>query len=165
MFRPGMSVTAEIETRSRSGALTVPMASVTSRLPKKAEEEQDGKGSGPGAVTARAKGKSSGKDATVKATGTNGVPPGSQTNIVARTEKPKEIEVVFVKEGETAKMMPVKIGISDDSYWEVVEGLTEGQEVIVGPHRAISRELQDGKKVRVGSIKPKKGEEKEKEEN
>jgi len=33
-FRPGMSVTAEIETRYRTNALTVPIASVTTRLPK-----------------------------------------------------------------------------------------------------------------------------------
>ena len=32
-FRPGMSVTAEIETRSRKGVLAVPIQSVTSRLP------------------------------------------------------------------------------------------------------------------------------------
>ena len=33
VFRPGMSVTAEIETRSRQGVLTVPIQSVTTRLP------------------------------------------------------------------------------------------------------------------------------------
>src|SRR6202000_1283786 len=33
LFRPGMSVTAEIETRSQTNVLTVPIASVTARLP------------------------------------------------------------------------------------------------------------------------------------
>jgi len=33
-FRPGMSVTTEIETRYRTNALTVPIGSVTARLPK-----------------------------------------------------------------------------------------------------------------------------------
>ena len=33
-FRPGMSVTAEIETRSRTNVLSVPIQSVTTRLPK-----------------------------------------------------------------------------------------------------------------------------------
>src|SRR6266702_596314 len=33
LFRPGMSVTAEIETRSRTNVLVVPIASVTTRLP------------------------------------------------------------------------------------------------------------------------------------
>src|SRR4029079_17644776 len=35
VFRPGMSVTAEIETRSRTNVLAVPIQSVTTRLPKK----------------------------------------------------------------------------------------------------------------------------------
>src|SRR5947199_10336635 len=38
-FRPGMSVTAEIETRSRTNALTVPFASVTTRVPKEKEKK------------------------------------------------------------------------------------------------------------------------------
>ena len=41
-FRPGMSVTAEIETCYRTNALTVPFASVTTRPPK--EKEKDKKG-------------------------------------------------------------------------------------------------------------------------
>lgn len=48
--------------------------------------------------------------------------------------------------------MPVKIGISDDSYWEITEGLKEGQEVISGGYKAISRELEDGKKVHKGKV-------------
>src|SRR6185503_7837033 len=39
-FRPGMSVTAEIETRSRTNVLCVPIASVTTRLPK--DKKNDG---------------------------------------------------------------------------------------------------------------------------
>jgi HlyD family secretion protein len=33
IFRPGMSVTAEIETRSRTNVLAVPIASITTRQP------------------------------------------------------------------------------------------------------------------------------------
>src|ERR1017187_8708429 len=40
MFRPGMSTTAEIETRSRTNALAVPFASVTGRPPKPADKSQ-----------------------------------------------------------------------------------------------------------------------------
>ena len=40
-FRPGMSVTAEIETRYRTNVLTVPIASVTTRLPKEKEKKTD----------------------------------------------------------------------------------------------------------------------------
>jgi HlyD family secretion protein len=67
-------------------------------------------------------------------------------------------------EGDHAKMVPVKIGISDDNYWEITEGLTEGQEVVSGSFKAITRELEDGKKIRKGPAtgdKEKAGEKKE----
>src|SRR2546426_5839909 len=39
-LRPGMSVTAEIETRSRTNVLSVPIQSVTTRLPEGAEDKK-----------------------------------------------------------------------------------------------------------------------------
>jgi HlyD family secretion protein len=72
--------------------------------------------------------------------------------------------VVFLLEGDHAKMVPVKIGISDDNYWEITEGLTEGQEVVSGGFKAITRELDDGKKIRKGPAafdKEKMGEKKD----
>jgi HlyD family secretion protein len=44
-------------------------------------------------------------------------------------------------------MLPVKSGISDDDYYEITEGLKEGQEVVSGGFKAISRDLEDGKKI------------------
>ena len=125
-FRPGMSVTSEIETRYVTNVLTVPFQSVTTRLPKGHQ--------------------------------TNAVPDKPD---VAKGEKGKKedqrqkpIEVVFLHDGDTVKMVPVKRGISDDNYTEVVEGLTEGQTVVSGGYKAISRELEEGKKVKKGSGKP-----------
>ena len=63
---------------------------------------------------------------------------------------PKQVEVVFLKEGDQAKMVPVKLGISDDAYTEITEGLSEQAEVISGGYKALRVELEDGKKVRVG---------------
>ena len=60
------------------------------------------------------------------------------------------MDVVFVVEGDHVKMVPVKIGISDDSYWEITDGLKEGEEIVSGGFRAISRELEDGSKIRKG---------------
>ena len=135
-FRPGMSVTAEIETRSRTNVLTVPFVSVTTRPPKAKTNDVAKAGSKTNEV---AKADSS----------TNSQPEAAQ-GIGARKNKEanKQVEVVFLVENERAKMVPVKIGISDDSYWEVTDGLTEGQEIVSGGHIAISRELDDGKKVR-----------------
>ena len=130
LFRPGMSVTAEIETRSRTNVLAVPIASVTARLPKKTNSVAGGTNS----------------------TASNSVAASSlsETNAVKADKKkegPKQVDVVFVVEGDHVKMVPVKIGISDDNYWEITEGLQDGQEVVSGGFHAISHDLEDGKKI------------------
>jgi HlyD family secretion protein len=135
-FRPGMSVTADIETRSRTNVLSVPIASVTTRLPK----DKSATNCPPGTTNS-------------VAAGTNSS--ATSASDTARADKkakdaPKPIEVVFLVEGDRAKSLPVKIGISDDSYWEITEGLQEGQEIVSGGYRAISRDLEDGKRIRKG---------------
>ncbi len=57
-------------------------------------------------------------------------------------------EIVFVYENEKVKSAKVKTGIQDDKYIEIKEGLNEGQEVVSGPYRAISRTLKDGDEVK-----------------
>ena len=64
-----------------------------------------------------------------------------------KMNKPKE--VVFLANSGKAKMVVVETGISDDNYLEIKNGLKEGDEVISGSYRAISRELEDGSIVRV----------------
>jgi len=171
-FRPGMSVTAEIETRYRTNVLTVPIASVTTRLPKEKDKKREGKFAAlddpPGTNSP------AGKTNSTKATGTKAT--GTGTNSIAADgtnamktdrkskEPPKPIEVVFTVNSDRAKMVPIKIGISDDSYWEITEGLQEGQEVVSGGYRAISRDLEEGKKVKKGPAVGEKDKEKEKEE-
>ena len=146
-FRPGMSVTAEIETRSRTNALTVPFASVTTRTPKD-------KKAGNADAASGVKTNSGGNNTNLLASVTN-APNGGGTN-TAKGDKKKEnakaIEVVFLKDGDHAKMMPVKIGISDDDYWEISDGLKEGDEVVSGSSKAINRELEDGKKIKMGAV-------------
>ncbi|MDB6123969.1 MAG: Efflux transporter, family, subunit [Pedosphaera sp.] len=135
-FRPGMSVTAEIETRYRTNVLTVPIQSVTTRLPKETSTQ--------------------GKTNVVQLAGPT-PSSGTDTNEVKSADKKKPgepakpIEVVFLVDGERTKMVPVKRGISDDNYTEITEGLEEGKEVISGGYKAINRELEDGKKIIVGS--------------
>ena len=52
-------------------------------------------------------------------------------------------------EGDHVKMAPVKRGISDDNYVEILEGLKAGEEIVSGGYKAINRDLEDGKKVTV----------------
>ena len=61
--------------------------------------------------------------------------------------------MVFVANGDRVKMVPVKRGIADDNYVEILEGLKEGDVVISGGSKAINRELEEGKRVMVGAAK------------
>src|SRR5437667_893558 len=99
-FRPGMSVTAEVETRSRTNVLSVPIQSVTTRLPK---EPSGGKGAKTNTVTLAENTSGSAMAAEVmpvSATSTNKTDrkPG---------EPPKPIEVVFLAQGDHANSAPV----------------------------------------------------------
>jgi HlyD family secretion protein len=136
-FRPGMSVSAEIETRSRTNALTIPIACVTTRVIKEKTGTEKG-GPGTNSVSTNSPIAAGGDTNTTKA--------GKKLD-----EKSKPVDVVFVVEGDHVKTVPVKIGISDDDYWEITEGLTEGEEIVTGNYSAISRTLEDGKKIIKGS--------------
>ncbi|MFI5236705.1 MAG: efflux RND transporter periplasmic adaptor subunit [Ignavibacteriales bacterium] len=72
-------------------------------------------------------------------------------------KKPKE--VVFLVNNGKAKMVVVETGISDDNYLEIKNGLKEGDEVVSGSYRAISRELEDGTVIRVNQKDEGTGEE------
>lgn len=154
-FRPGMSVTAEVETRYRTNVLTVPIASVTTRLPKDKDKKGD-VGKGGKANVPAATNESSGSGTNHSSLTSTNSPKSDKKS----KDAPKPIEVVFVREGDHVKMIPVKIGISDDDYWEVTEGLKDDEEVVSGGPKAVNRELEEGKKIRIG--KQEKSEDKEK---
>jgi HlyD family secretion protein len=54
---------------------------------------------------------------------------------------------VFVREGGRAVFRPLKTGLMGDLTVEVLSGLNPGDEVIVGPFKAL-RQLQGGERVR-----------------
>ena len=117
-LRPGMSCNADIETETVNDVISVPIQSVTARTDVPMSDD------------------STKTDSTMVENNGNGF----------KKNEPKE--VVFIFEGGKVKMVPVKTGISDDNYLEIKSGLDSGAEVISGPYRAISRELQDGSTVR-----------------
>ena len=55
---------------------------------------------------------------------------------------------VFVVRGERATKIPVEVGLSDDTYQEIVSGLSSGDQVITGPDRVL-RALEDGDRVTI----------------
>jgi HlyD family secretion protein len=132
-FRPGMSVTAEIETRHRTNVLTVPIQSITTRAAKPpAGAPAAAGGNGPAPIAD---------------------PPAPRNKSDAR----KPVEVVFLVEGDKARQVPVTRGISDDAYVEIISGVEEGQTVVSGGYKAINRDLEDGKRLKVGAAVPANG--------
>jgi HlyD family secretion protein len=145
-FRPGMSVSATVETRSRTNVLAVPIASVTTRSLK--DSATNSPASNAPAGQAQATNPVSAKAVTM-ASSTNEIKEGRKAN-----ENAKPVDVVFVVNGDQVKTVPVKIGISDDNYYEITEGLKEGDEIVTGGYHAISRDLDDGKKIVKGTVVP-----------
>ena len=67
------------------------------------------------------------------------------------TKEDDLVEVVFVVEEGIAHTRPVTLGISDDNYYEIKSGLQDGEEIVTGPFRVLSRTLKDGEKVKVNN--------------
>ena len=129
-FRPGMTASVDIITERKNNVLMVPLAAVTTRT----EDELSGK---------NRKDKKGGFG-----------PPASEnekeTKEKERARKDEEVlEVVFVNQAGIAKVRKVKTGISDLDNIEITEGLREGDEVITGPFRVVSKQLEDAKPVDV----------------
>ncbi len=118
-LRPGMSVTADTETDTRRDVLSVPIQSVTTRMPKMEQKPEEGQAE------------------------------GFVVNNGKKKEETKIDEVVFLNDNGKAKMVKVKRGISDDAYVEITEGVSGGEEVISGSFKAINRELEDASKLKV----------------
>jgi HlyD family secretion protein len=59
------------------------------------------------------------------------------------------VEVVFCIEAGKAVARQVKTGIQSDDLIEIIEGLDEGDEVVIGSYRAISKDLANGAVVKI----------------
>ena len=117
-FRPGMSTTVDIITETRDDVLKVPIQAVTVRSKDKLEKK-------PG-VEEHPESESSEEEGTT-----------------SKDKKPEMIEMVFCVEDNKAVSKPVKLGISDDTHYMVISGVEEGDEVITGPFRVLSRTLKN----------------------
>ena len=65
--------------------------------------------------------------------------------------KKKETEGVFVVLNGKATFRPVRVGIAGDEYFEVLDGLREGEQIVAGPYQAI-RDLKDATPVRAAKL-------------
>jgi HlyD family secretion protein len=130
--RPGFTCTAEITTATRQKVTSVPIQALTVR-----ELLYDANGKWVREQPQRRRRGSNVVSETVSAS--NEPPPGHTR---------KETEGVFVVKDGKAIYTPVKIGIAGERYFEVVEGLKDGDKVITGPFSSV-REIADGDQVRL----------------
>lgn len=131
-FRPGMSATVDIQTKQVFNVLSVPIQAVTTREPA----ARPGRGTDAEADLE--------EETLAEETG-EAPPTGSGTARGGDTARPQEY--VFVYRDGKAVQVAVTSGIQDSQYIEIVVGLEEGQEVITGPYRVVSRNLEDGDHV------------------
>ena len=128
-FRPGMSASADIQTKTHGNVIAVPINAVTTR--DKSDTSKAVAGKAPAAGPAPAAG---------------GGPGGEEKKVVVEDLQ----EVVFIMQpGGSVKRVNVKTDIQDINYIEIKEGIKEGDEVITGPYTVVSKMLRDGMKVSV----------------
>ena len=125
-IRPGMSATVDIETELNEDVLKVPIQCVTVR-------EIGGKKGG------KPEGDEGGNEIGTEKENLREESRGMRRNLQ---------QVVFVVENGVAHQRPVKTGISDDTFIEVTEGLKEGDQVVTGSYRVLTRTLKDGSLVK-----------------
>ena len=126
-FRPGMNASADIKTKRVDNVLAVPIAAVNARvkgsdksMSDKKEEEKKNKGEEEGMDNSNAE----------------------------SGDELEEVVFVLQKDG-TVKKVVVESGIQDINYIEIKKGLSAGDEVVIGPYTAVSKNLKDAMKVKV----------------
>jgi HlyD family secretion protein len=130
--RPGFTCTADITTATRSAVTSVPIPAVAVR-----ELVYDANGQVVKEPTDRRR----------RRTTTSVEPVASAAELMPGQTR-KETEGVFVMRAGKAEFVPIKMGIAGDKYFEVVDGLKPGDEVITGPYNSV-RNLQEGAAVKL----------------
>src|SRR5438552_7527174 len=131
-LKPGMTANVSVIVARRDNALRIPSAALRFRPPKSSEAKKsespaalaDAKGEKKSGISARKKDKEKRKsERTVYVASAREQAPGGA-------------------EGSGARPMQVKTGISDGSYIEVIEGLKEGDRVIIGVAKEASSRVR-----------------------
>ncbi len=136
-LRPGMSANTDIETLTVENVVAVPIQSVTVRSREGAKtieqltqererKARENQGEGAAAVVNE-----------------------RQQRESERADREALQRVVFVREGDKVKQVPVETGVADSTHMEIKSGLAEGTEVVSGSFSVITRTLKDGSSIRV----------------
>jgi HlyD family secretion protein len=130
--RPGFTATADITTATRKDVVSVPIPAVAVR-----ELVYDGNGQIVKEPRIDKK-----KRSTVETVAAAAELKPGQTR--------KEVEGVFLVRDGRAEFLPIKMGIAGDKYFEVLNGLKSGDQVITGPYNSV-RTMADGDLVKVNN--------------
>ncbi len=138
-LRPGMSASVDITTAVEESCLAVPLQAVVARKPEEEKRLYERAKEGPG---------KSGRKEDSGAGADEGESPEIEE------EEEEELGVFTVAE-DFARFVPIRMGISDDKYVQIVSGLNENEQVVEGPLRAL-RDLKSGTRVKAKESKEKK---------
>ncbi|MFC1725431.1 efflux RND transporter periplasmic adaptor subunit [candidate division KSB1 bacterium] len=122
--RPGMSASVEIKTRKIDNIVKVPIQAVTARLPSDLKKDI------------------SGDNSEVSGNGGNG-------ENIKTYEKEEPIEVVFVIKDGKVEAREVITGISDDTHIQIISGINDGEDIVTGSYKILSKSLKNGELVKI----------------
>ncbi len=132
-IRPGMTATAEIKTKTVTDVVKIPLQAVTVRskdeVAKQLGEKDDSEES------------KEGKDG----------PP--EKNSSSRKKDSLQRIVFIYKDDNTVELVRVKTGLADNRSIEIESGLKDGQQIVTGGYRVLTRELENGKTVKIAEKK------------
>jgi HlyD family secretion protein len=122
-FRPNMSSSADIQTRTNVNVLAVPLNAVTTRDKKDAAPKKKGD-----------------KDASAD---------NSTPTTTTLTDDDIDEVVYVVGADNKVKKAKVKTSIQDLNYIQIIDGVKEGDMVVTGPYNLVSKTLKEGDMVKV----------------
>lgn len=125
---PGMTCNVEIEVATEPDAITIPVEAVVHRMRKELDD----------AIVAEYDQRQGTLD------------------VSERARQAQYLKVVYVKDGDAARVRLIEPGIADSRRVQVVSGLNMDETVIIGPYRSLDQ-LEDGKKVALAEEKKKEG--------
>mgnify|MGYP003146733747 FL=1 len=127
-FKPGMSATVDIETKTAKNVVSVPIQAVTVR--DFAKDKKDRKSKAEDTTNAEERSSEEVDD-----------------NLIIKKEDIRK--VVFIVEEGIAVRYEVETGISDNTHTQILSGVNAGDEIVIGSYRTLSKNLTNGEKVKV----------------
>ncbi len=118
-FRPGMSASADIQTKTQHNVITVPINAVTTR------DKNDSLGTDKKKVVA------------------------TDNIVETKADDDMAVVVFVKGTDNKVTRVTVKTGIQDINYIEITSGLKTGDEVVTGPYDVVSKTLKKGTQVKV----------------